>query len=153
MRGKLIKLLASGFGLGLAPYIPGTVGTLSGIPFALILAALPKPIALLTVALLLPLGAHICGEGAKLDGKASDPGWVVFDELIGFLFATIFLTPTVFGYLTAFFLFRLFDIIKPPPVSWLDERVKGGWGILLDDVAAGIMARAALYLISLSGVL
>ncbi|PLX42900.1 MAG: phosphatidylglycerophosphatase A [Deltaproteobacteria bacterium] len=152
MRARLYKFLASGFGLGLAPYVPGTVGTLSGIPFALFLATLPTPLSALLLILVLPVGAHICGEGAKLDAEQSDPGWVVFDELVGFLFATAFLAPTAAGYLTAFFLFRLFDIIKPPPVNWIDERVKGGWGILLDDVAAGVMARVTLYFISLVGV-
>jgi phosphatidylglycerophosphatase A len=69
---------------------------------------------------------------------------VVFDEMVGYWFAVAFVPPGWAALGVGVVLFRLFDILKPPPVRWLDQNVGGGWGILLDDVAAGIYARCAL---------
>jgi phosphatidylglycerophosphatase A len=140
------RLLASGFGAGLSPVFPGTAGTAAAIPFALLLALLPPWGTLAAVAVSLPLGAWVCGRAARGDPD-SDPGWIVFDEMVGFWISVLWVSPGIATYTAAFFLFRLFDIIKPPPARWFDSRWKGGWGILLDDVAAGVMTWAVLWIL------
>lgn len=140
------RLLASGFGAGLSPVFPGTAGTVAAIPFALLLALLPPWGTLAAVAGSLPLGAWVCGRAARGDPD-SDPGWIVFDEMVGFWISVLWVPPGIATYTAAFFLFRLFDIIKPPPARWFDRHVPGGWGILLDDVAAGLMTRAAMWVL------
>ena len=139
----MIRLFASGFGSGYFPVAPGTAGTLAALPLAWLLSRLSLPLALVIVALLIPVAALICD--AAVSGSAeSDPGWVVLDEIVGFQVAALSLKPTLLNYFIAFFLFRLFDILKPPPVNWIDGSGRGGWSIVLDDVAAGVYARVAL---------
>lgn len=145
MSATAIRWAALGLGAGRSPVAPGTVGTLVGVPLAWAVSGLSG----LTVALLLlaslPLAAWICGRAAELEGDAKDPGWIVLDEIVGYMVATAWVEPSVAAYGAAFLLFRLFDIVKPFPVGWLDRRLSGGWGILLDDVAAGLMARVVLW--------
>lgn len=144
--------LAFGFGAGLSPVAPGTVGTLVGIPVFLLLALLPPAAYLGAVALLFAFGCWVCGESARLLG-VHDYGGIVFDEIVGFLVAV---TPLVLlgpqpdmvhaaGILAAFLLFRLFDIAKPWPIRVLDRRVGGGLGIMLDDLLAGLAAALLLW--------
>lgn len=146
MSASPIGWLASGFGAGRAPLAPGTFGTLVGIPIALLLSLAPLPGQVLLVLALLPFAAWVCGAAERSSGHI-DPGWIVLDEIVGFCIATLGLAPAVGGYLAAFLLFRLFDILKPPPANWVDSRVRGGWGILLDDVLAGVYARAVLFVL------
>lgn len=152
MASALVRLLASGFGTGYAPFISGTFGTLPAIPLALAGTLLPPWLFSLLLLLSVPLGVYVCGA-AEGFGAAKDPGWIVFDEMVGFCFATAFLKPSPASYLTAFFLFRLFDIIKIWPANWFDRSVPGGAGILLDDVVSGIYTRLALLALSWLGVL
>lgn len=141
----MTRVLAAGLGAGYSPFAPGTMGTLVALPLAYLLYFTPPLASGIAVLALIFGGAHVCGAAA-LDSGAKDPGWIVLDEIAGFLVATIWLEPSLLSYGVAFFLFRLFDIIKPPPANWLDRWDGGGWSIMLDDVAAGVFARLALAL-------
>ncbi len=144
MTRRGLRALASGLGAGYCPRAPGTAGTLLAVPLAWALASLPAPTQLSLLALALPAAARVCGRAAEADGR-DDPGWIVLDEIVGFCFAIVLAAaPTAVSMALAFVLFRLFDILKPPPIRWIERSFPGGWGILLDDVAAGLYARAAL---------
>jgi len=144
-------LLAFGFGAGLSPKAPGTVGTLVGLPIFALLCSLQWPAYLAATLLLFVAGCWICGESARLLG-VHDHGGIVFDEIVGFLLAAAPLVvwrPTTgivwgLGLLAAFLLFRVFDIWKPWPIRWLDRNVHGGLGIMLDDVLAAVFAAVPL---------
>ena len=148
MTDKLLVLVAGGFGSGFVPKAPGTAGTLVAIPIALLLSHLSPPFYLLLILAMTIGAALICDKAARIDGE-KDPSWIVLDEIIGFLFAVLWLPRTLPWYMAAFFLFRLFDILKPWVVGWLDRNISGGWGIVLDDVAAGIFTRVALLVLSI----
>ena len=144
--------IAYGFGAGLAPKAPGTFGTLVGLPFWFLLRGLlPQPMEyLLACTVLFIFGCWICGESARLLGLHDAPG-IVFDEIVGFLITCIPLLYVPAGLaslpwlIAAFALFRFFDIIKPWPIRWLDRKVHGGIGIMIDDVLAGIFAALCLF--------
>jgi len=146
-------LVAFGFGAGLVPKGPGTVGTLWGLPLWLGLCWLAPLHYGIALALLTALGVWVCGRSARLLGLPDCPG-IVADEVVGFLVAAAPLLPAlnlaqgpVWAWLAAaFLLFRLFDIWKPWPIRWLDARVHGGLGIMLDDLVAGLYAAAVLVL-------
>ncbi len=149
--GTAEHLLAFGFGAGLSPKAPGTVGTLVGLPLFAVLCPLQWPAYLAATLLLFVAGCWICGESARLLG-VHDHGGIVFDEIVGFLLAA---APLVVwrpgtaggwaaGLLAAFLLFRLFDIWKPWPIRWLDRHVHGGLGIMLDDLLAAAFAAVPL---------
>ena len=146
MTKRLARLLATGFYSGYSPFAPGTVGTLVAAPFAYALHLTGSAINALLMLTVIIGGSPLCGIAAKDFGK-KDPGHIVLDEFAGYFVATFMLKPTVLSYLAAFFLFRLFDIIKPPPANMLDRWDGGGWSIMLDDVAAGVMARLSLALL------
>lgn len=138
-----VHLLAAGFGSGLAPRAPGTAGTLAGVPLYLALAPLPLPAYLGLILGLFLLGVWICGRAAR-DLNAHDHPSIVFDEMIGYL-VTMAGAPSGCGWLVlGFVLFRFFDIVKPWPISLLDRKVPGGFGIMLDDLAAGLLALSVL---------
>ena len=126
---------ALGCGSGLSPKAPGTFGTLAAFPLYLVLAGLPGPLywALLLLGGL--IGIWACGRTGRALGVA-DHGGIVWDEIVAFLAVLPFTPPTWWGYVLAFGLFRLFDIWKPYPIGWLDARVKGGLGVMLDDMLA-----------------
>lgn len=135
-------VLACGLGLGLLPAAPGTFGTLLALPLYALLYPLPGPFYAAVVLALLGLGVWLCGRTATALG-ATDPGAIVWDEVVGFLI-TLGLAPIGWVWLIlGFGLFRLFDILKPFPLRRL-ERLPGGWGIMLDDALAGIYAGLAL---------
>jgi phosphatidylglycerophosphatase A len=138
-------LLAFGFGSGLAPKAPGTVGTLLGLPlFWLIVAItpdLPKQIILLTATFL--LGVWACGRTGRALG-AADHGGMVWDEIVAFALVLMF-SPTGWPWIAlAFALFRLFDILKPWPIRLADTHLKNGFGVMFDDLLAAAYAIAAL---------
>ncbi|MEO0435979.1 MAG: phosphatidylglycerophosphatase A [Pseudomonadota bacterium] len=140
-----IQFLAFGFGSGLSPRAPGTAGTL----LALALYWLAPPLSPTVHALLLlPLtlfGVWLCGAASRALG-VHDHGGIVWDEFVG-LWITVWAIPKTAGFLcAAFLLFRLFDIVKPWPIGWLDANTRGGFGIMIDDIVAGMMANALLLL-------
>ena len=145
-------LIAFGFGAGLSPQAPGTVGTLWGIPAWLLLMWLPPAAYLIVVALLFGFGVWVCGRSARMLGIHDSPG-IVFDEIVGFLVTATPLLPAlglVSGprwpwLLAAFAAFRAFDVFKPWPIKRLDASVHGGFGIMLDDLVAGFYGAAVLW--------
>ncbi|MDI3259596.1 MAG: phosphatidylglycerophosphatase A [Sinobacteraceae bacterium] len=143
-------LIAFGFGAGLAPFAPGTAGTLVALPLWLALSALPWPLYVAVLALLFAFGCWVCGASARLLGVHDYPG-IVFDEIVGFLLAALPLLPALgwvrhhrgLWLLAVFVLFRAFDVWKPWPIRWFDRRLGGGLGIMFDDALAA-MATAGL---------
>ncbi|QEY13837.1 phosphatidylglycerophosphatase A [Cellvibrio sp. KY-YJ-3] len=142
-------LFAFGFGSGLAPKAPGTFGTLAAIPFFILLQDLSWPIYLSWLLVTFALGVLWCDRSSKALG-VHDHGGIVWDEFVGF-WITMFMAPAGWIWIViGFVLFRFFDIIKPWPISWLDKKVHGGFGIMIDDVLAGIYALLVLQLIAYS---
>ena len=140
-----VHLLAAGFGAGLAPRAPGTWGTVVGVVLYLLVAGLPLPVYLALSAGLFLIGVWICARAAD-DLGVHDHGSIVFDEMIGYL-VTMTAVPRGWEWaLAGFILFRVLDILKPWPIAVLDRRVTGGFGIMLDDLAAGMVALACLHL-------
>jgi len=140
-----VLFLAFGFGSGLAKKAPGTCGTVAAIPIYLLLVLTGLPIYSLLTIIITVVGIWICGQAADKLGE-HDFGGIVWDEVAGYLI-TMWLVP--FSWQTAlagFVLFRLFDIVKPWPIIWLDQHVQGGFGIMIDDVLAGIFAGGVLWL-------
>lgn len=139
-------MLAFGFGSGLSPKAPGTMGTLAAIPLWLLLAQLPLASYLMVVLVSAIIGVYICGAAAKTLG-VHDHGGIVWDEFVGFWIAMAALPVTWTSVILGFVLFRLFDILKPWPISWLDKKVSGGFGIMIDDVIAGLAAAGVIALL------
>lgn len=143
---SFILFLSSNAGLGYAPIAPGTFGTLAGIPAFWLLAHLPPGLWLLTWATLLCLSFWVAGAAGAIYGVVDD-GRIVIDELVGYL-ATVALLPFSWtSALLGFVLFRIFDILKPPPARWFDRQLKNGFGVVLDDVMAGLYGALCLRLI------
>ena len=140
------NFLALGFGAGLSPWAPGTVGTLVAIPLYLALAGLPPGAYLGAVIVLGVAGVPLCGAAARALATHDHPG-IVWDEIVGFLVIMAFLPASWAGIAAGFVLFRGFDILKPWPIGWLDARLQGGLGIMLDDVLAGLMGGAVALLL------
>lgn len=145
-------LLATGFGSGLSPIIPGTIGTLASIPFFLLLAQLPLVAYILLVVIASIIGIKICQVTAD-DMGVHDHGSIVWDEFAGF-WLTMLVVPlyniSVWDWhwtLAGFVLFRFFDMVKPWPISWLDKQVHGGFGIMIDDLLAGVFSAICLVLL------
>lgn len=139
-----VCLLAFGFGSGLAPKAPGTFGTLAALPLWLAAAFLPLPAYLAVTALMFLVGVWLCGRCEEILGVQDHSG-IVWDEFVG-LFIALAAAPVSWGAVAAgFLLFRLFDVLKPWPIAWLDRRVHGGLGIMLDDAVAGVFAWVCLF--------
>ncbi|MEJ6596827.1 MAG: phosphatidylglycerophosphatase A [Gammaproteobacteria bacterium] len=138
-----IHLLAFGFGSGAAPKAPGTWGTLAAVLIYWPLSQLSPEHYLLMLLVTSVMGIYICGQTAR-DLGVHDHGSIVWDEFVGF-WITMFAAPVGWVWVVVgFVLFRFFDIIKPWPISWIDKKITGGFGIMLDDVIAGVMAAVVL---------
>lgn len=142
-----IHFLALGFGSGLIKPAPGTWGTLASVPvYLLMLLVLPAGLLpyLAVLGLSFVIGVYLCGKTAS-DVGVPDHGSIVWDEFVG-MWITMTMIPFSWqNLLLGFVLFRLFDILKPWPIKLLDKHVHGGFGIMIDDVLAGIFAWAILY--------
>lgn len=142
-----LYFLAFGFGVGTMPFMPGTFGTLIAIPIYFAFSELSLPVYASFVIIFAVLGIWLCDVTAKAIGEHDYPG-IVWDEIVGFLI-TMFAAPKGWLWIAiGFALFRLFDIWKPWPIRALDEKVKGGLGIMLDDWIAGIFAAVILQVIA-----
>ncbi|GHD74629.1 phosphatidylglycerophosphatase A family protein [Vogesella fluminis] len=140
--------LALGFGSGLITPAPGTWGTLAALPLAALLLWLGVSggmLALLTLPLFL-LGIWLCDVTGRALGVA-DSGHIVWDEIVAMLLVLALVPATPLWWLLAFAAFRLFDIVKPWPIRWLDRHVHGGFGVMLDDAIAALFATLLLRLI------
>ena len=144
-----IHFLAYGFGTGLVPVAPGTFGSLIGVLLFWFMAPMsPLPYAALVLVLFVA-GIFICSQTAR-DIGATDPGVIVYDEIVGFLVA-MYLLPFDWRWLVAgFVLFRLFDILKPFPINLVEKKLGLGSGIMADDLIAGLYALAILQLARLT---
>ncbi len=145
-------LLATGFGSGLSPVVPGTMGTLASVPFYLLLVQLPIWAYIAVIVVSSVIGIKIC-QITSDDMQVHDHGSIVWDEFAGFwltmLIVPLFNIP-VFDWkwvATGFVLFRFFDMVKPWPIGWLDKRIHGGLGIMVDDLVAGVMSAICLWLV------
>lgn len=137
--------LAFGLGSGLSPKAPGTAGSLAALILAVPLVALPLWAGLGVVLLAFWLGVYLCGATSKRLG-VRDHGGIVWDEFVGMWLVLLFVPFELLWWLAAFGLFRLFDVLKPWPILWLDRRVGGGFGIMIDDVLAAVYALVPLIL-------
>lgn len=139
-----VHFAAFGFGSGAAPVAPGTFGTLMAIPiYWLLLPDLTWPLYSLFLIVTFTLGVFLCGKTAH-DIGVHDHGGIVWDEFVGY-WITMFLAPPGWIWIVlGFVLFRFFDIVKPWPIRWLDKNVSGGFGVMIDDVLAGLMAFVCL---------
>ena len=140
-----VHCLAFGFGAGLSPKAPGTAGTLVAIPlhFLLLEMAISLPIYIGLIVAAFLVGIYLCGKTAT-DLGVHDHGGIVWDEFVGYWVTMILVPVTWYWVLAGFVLFRFFDIIKPFPIGWLDKKVQGGLGIMVDDVVAGVYAAICL---------
>ncbi|TYL46721.1 phosphatidylglycerophosphatase A [Marinomonas sp. IMCC 4694] len=139
-----IHFLAFGLGSGAAPKAPGTFGTLAAVPiFIWLLQGLSTTDYLVMLVVTSLVGIYLCGKTSK-DMGVHDHSGIVWDEFVGY-WITMFLAPEGWMYIVlGFVLFRLFDILKPWPISWVDKHVHGGFGIMLDDILAGLMSFVVL---------
>lgn len=152
-----VHVISLGFGSGLSPVAPGTVGTLAAIPVFLLLNQLDFMLYTVMVVASFAIGVYCTGLTGKAIG-VTDHGAIVWDEFVGY-FITMAVLPldllaVNYSYtalsvwiVSGFALFRLFDIWKPWPISWCERRFSGGYGVMLDDVVAGIFAAICLQLL------
>lgn len=147
MLNALGRAIGAGFGSGLSPVAPGTAGSLAAVAlYYLLTLLLPSPLSPQTLLIALiaagfPLG--VWATGLLVTAADNDPGRAVWDEFVGMWLTCLLLPPTLPWLLAAFIAFRFFDVIKPWPAAQL-ERLPGGWGIMADDVAAGLYGAALL---------
>lgn len=144
-----VAFIATWFGSGLLRPAPGTWGTLAAMPFAYVLFLIGGTTLLSGAAVVaFATGIWAADEYAKQSGEP-DPSEIVIDEVAGIWFVLSMLEPTWIGWATAFIVFRFFDIVKPWPVSLADAKLKGGFGIMFDDVIAAIYAMLVLILLNI----
>ena len=148
-------LVATGFGVGLLPGAPGTYGSLIGaLIWWVAFAQAPLVVQFTSAGLLIVAGTWLLHRLCASRGLGDDPA-IVLDEVAGIWLTLACLPSGVLVAVAGFLLFRLFDIFKPWPVSWADQRVEGGFGVMLDDMVAGVLAaivvHAALWLVNLAG--
>jgi phosphatidylglycerophosphatase A len=145
---NLIKIAASGLGTGYIPFAPGTFGAILGLGVYWFLSPLPHYIYIPTVVAFVFLSVWVSSKASILYGT-KDPQKINIDEIAGLLVTFIFHQWTIIAAVAGLVLFRIFDIAKPFPIRWVERRFPGGWGIVLDDVVAGIYANIALWIVLL----
>lgn len=142
-----VLLVAEGFGLGRIPFLPGTFGSLWGIPLGWLLGLGVSTSGRLAIGLVMFLvGVPLCDRAARLRGK-KDPGSVVWDEMAAFPLMYAFVPITWNTLILGFVLFRFFDITKPPPVRTVERLLPGGLGIMTDDTTAALWALIPMLLL------
>jgi phosphatidylglycerophosphatase A len=150
MNFAIMFLATAGF-VGRIPFAPGTFGTVVAIPLFFWTAGAQQasvPLTIVALGVVTLASCWVAGRAEELLHE-HDSHAIVIDEVVGYLAATLFLAPTWGHALTAFFLFRILDIVKPFPASYVDERVPGGYGVVLDDVVSGVYANIATRLLFL----
>ena len=142
-------ILATGFGSGLSPKAPGTAGSLAAVPFCYLLGLASLPLKATIIVVAFAIGVYACQKATDAIG-IDDHGGIVWDEFVG-RFITVACLPNTLAWLIAgFVVFRIFDIWKPWPIGPIDAKLKGGLGIMLDDVIAGVFALVVLKLIEVT---
>jgi len=143
MMRRVILLLATWFGAGYSPVAPGTAGTLGAIPLLLLYSLLTAVMYGAGLGALALLACWVAGRAEEILGE-KDSRPIVIDEVVGFLVTMAYVPITWVHVLMGFVLFRGFDIAKPFPIRMMERNISGGWGIVMDDVVAGIYAQATL---------
>lgn len=143
---RFIIATATWGGTGFSPFASGTVGTLAAIPFYLLLARLPLPLYLLSSVAFTLFACWASGLAEQIFAE-HDSGKIVIDEVAGYLVTMTAVPLSWQAVVVGFFMFRFFDIVKPQPARWFDRSLKNGYGVVLDDVAAGIYACAGTHLV------
>lgn len=143
---KIIMFLATGFYSGNLPKCPGTWGSFAAFLPWLFFRNLPFPSYAIVLAIVFVGGCLLAGSAEKILDQA-DAGPIVIDEFMGMFIALLWVPAHPVAWILAFLFFRLFDILKPFPVSWFDQRIHGGFGIMMDDVVAGLYALVSLQLL------
>lgn len=138
------QFIASGFGAGLSPIAPGTVGTLVALPLWIGLSFLPLGSYLLFLVITSLFGIWVCGRASR-ELKVHDHGGIVWDEFVGLWLTLVAIPLTFTNLILGFLLFRFLDIVKPWPIKVIDQKVSGGLGIMLDDMIAGGMGALILH--------
>ena len=147
--GSPSGFLAFGFGSGLSPFAPGTMGSLVAIPFAIVLKSLGVMGFWIVLLLAFLSGIKLCENVSRKLG-VHDHGGIVWDEMVGYWLAVAFVPLQWEWLLAAFVLFRFFDIVKPWPIRQVDRKVRGGFGIMIDDVIAALFTMILLAIIRLT---
>lgn len=130
--------IAFGFGVGVSRFAPGTVGTVLGFPIYWMMAPQYSTLEMMgIIGLMFALGVWACEVTGRHLGVA-DHGGMCWDEVVAFLLILMMVPPTVSWQLAAFFLFRFFDVVKPPPIREIEKRMKGGFGVMFDDILAAL---------------
>ncbi|MBW2682606.1 MAG: phosphatidylglycerophosphatase A [Deltaproteobacteria bacterium] len=143
---QLIMALATGFYVGMIPRAPGTWGSLAAFLPWFFIKDLTLPAYLTVLVTVFILGFFVSGSAEKILDRP-DAGPIVIDEILGMFITLTLAPPHPAAWILGFILFRIFDIFKPFPVSWFDQRVHGGIGIMMDDVIAGLYALVSLQLL------
>ena len=133
------NFMALGFGSGLSPKAPGTFGTLVGLPLYWLVSSYSVYIQLIVISAAFIIGIYFCDVAGKLIG-VSDHGSIVWDEIVAMMLVLTITPNHWMWWVVAFILFRLFDIWKPFPISQFDARLKGGFGVMFDDLLAAVYA-------------
>jgi phosphatidylglycerophosphatase A len=142
-----VHFLAFGFGSGLAPKMPGTFGTIAALPIVVLLSHYSSVSVYVLVTILVSVvGIWICGKTAQ-DMGVHDDSSIVWDEVAGMLITMIAVPLNWQTVIVGFVLFRFFDVLKPWPISYLDKHVHGGFGIMIDDVLAGVFAAVIIHIL------
>ncbi len=143
LKPNAVMFLATGGHVGRIPVASGTFGSLVGLPLVFLFSMTAWPVAAFLNAALILAAVWVAHEAEKLL-QAKDPGCIVIDEIAGMCVTMLAIPLTITTGLAGFFLFRVFDVIKPPPARQMEKMLKGGWGVVMDDVVAGIMANMTL---------
>ncbi|OGP89749.1 MAG: phosphatidylglycerophosphatase A [Deltaproteobacteria bacterium RBG_16_48_10] len=142
-----VLLFATGLGVGFSPVVPGTMGTLLAIPIYYFISSISSPLYELTLVAFFFFSSWISNQAEQYWGKKDDRR-IVIDEMMGFFITMLWVQKSLLFLAAGFVLFRFFDILKPFPIRRI-ERVKAGYGVVLDDVLAGVYANVVLHLLYL----
>jgi phosphatidylglycerophosphatase A len=143
LKPKAVIFLATGAHVGRIPFAPGTFGSLVGLPFVFLFSKAGWPVASVLTLILILFSVRVAHR-AEQQLEAKDPGCIVIDEIAGMCVTLLAIPLTLTTGIAGFFLFRIFDVIKPPPARQMEKILPGGWGVVMDDVVAGIMANIIL---------
>ena len=142
---KVIMFCATGCYVGRVPVIPGTFGTLVGLPFSFVLSRMAAAPGLVFITAFVLFAIYVSHRAQIIENR-QDPGCIVIDEMAGMMVTLYGLPFEMYTVIVGFILFRMIDIIKPFPIDWLESRLSGGLGVVMDDIAAGVMANFLLRL-------
>lgn len=146
MRNFLTRIFATGLGAGYSPVASGTAGTLVAIPLFVLLSNWGTMGVLIGLVIITILGVPLASRMEELTAT-KDPGRIVIDEIAGYLVTMLGSPPDLFYILAGFLLFRFFDILKPPPIRYLERALFSGLGVMADDLMAGVYAWGVLRLL------